>query len=235
MQPEQSRALVQPQHWTAEKLPTRKVSEGSVTFKVVVVLPPWQGDNPERVTECCKTSWAWLGLGMGVFVARSSYYKGIFFLSRTGSKVRLCRTVWGCKLFRKPEKLIDQPQHVTSQLTGNYPFCYCSLPSRMGTGNRNTKIKPTIFKMRLSLTHGGHEGCGCCQDFLKCRFHLCCLCWMDAFAQLAASWAAQHLPAPPEPPGKAPPQPIAGPGHMSTPVSALDTAPCCCAFLVHHP
>lgn len=87
----------------------RGVSKGSVTFIVAAVLPSGQGDTPERVTGCHKTSWAWVGLGMGTFVTRSSYYKGIFFLSPMGSKVRLNRTVRGCKLFRNPRSTLTSP------------------------------------------------------------------------------------------------------------------------------
>lgn len=80
----------------------------------------------------------------------------------------------------------------------------------MATGSPNAKIKATLLKIRLNITHGSHEGCGCCLGLSKRWSPLCCLCWLNPFPQLAASWAVQSLPIPPRPAGKAPPHPTAG-------------------------
>lgn len=66
--------------------------------------------------------------------------------------------------------------------------------------------------MRLSLTHGSDQGCGCCPGLSECQFPLCCLCWLDPFVHPTASWAAQSLSAPPGPTEKAPSYATAGAG-----------------------
>lgn len=53
--------------------------------------------------------------------------------------------------------------------------------------------------MSHGLTHGSHKSCGCCLGLSELQFPLCGLCWVDSLSQLAASWPAPCLPAPPRP------------------------------------